>query len=126
MTAKNDSIIINRNGYDPMYLPEILKGTSNFNYLHVFVGDEASGKQIMEFNNKNNRDVRFIDMKTSEVSIARGESKNKNWLLETNDGKELIAYLFNLPENRYNRALGHKDKFNVYVNASKANTQGYL
>jgi len=58
-------------------------------------------------------------MKTSELSIMRGESKNQNWLLETNDTKELITYLLNLPENRYQKAINHKGKFNVYVSADK-------
>lgn len=56
----------------------------------------------------------------------RGESKNKNWMLETNDQKELITYLFNLPENRYYKALNHKGKFNIYVTDDKANTNEYV
>lgn len=45
------------------------------------MGDDQSGRQIQDFNNKYKRDVKFIDLKTSDLVIAKGESKNKNWLL---------------------------------------------
>lgn len=72
LTSKNDSLIIKNNGYKLSALPELLKKTNNSPYLHVFIGDDQSGRQVFDFNSKNKRDVKFIDVKTSDLVISKG------------------------------------------------------
>lgn len=103
----------------------MLKNTNNFNYLHVFVGDEQSGRQISDYNKKYKRDVKFIDVKTPDLVISKGSNINQHCLLETNDNRELLTFLFNLPENRYKKALRHRGIYNVFVNPKQPNTYIY-
>ena len=84
--------------------------------MHVFVGDDHSGRQVSDYNHRYGRDVKFIDMKTSDLRITKGDCGDRNWLLETNDRRELLTYLFNLPENRYNKAINHRGKYNLFIN----------
>lgn len=97
-----------------------MQGCSNFDYLHVFVGEDQSGRQISDYNAKHKRDLRFIDMKTSDLNIAKAEARNMHWLLGTNDSREMLTYLFNLPENRYQKALSHRGKYRLYANPKAA------
>ena len=57
--------------------------------------------------------------------MAKNECRCKEWLLETNDTDEMMTMLFNLPENRYYRALKHKGEYPVYVNSHNLNVQVY-
>lgn len=80
MTAKNDSIIVNSNGYDLADINNLLNRSTKFNHLQIFIGDQQSGKVISDFNDKKNKDVRFIDLKASPLIYMKGE-KGKNYLL---------------------------------------------
>ena len=90
------------------------------------MGDDLTGKMVTEFINKNKRDnIRFIDMKTSDLSIAKGGSRHRHYLLETNDRRELVTYLFNLPENRYYKALNHRGKYHLHLNPKNVGVYVY-
>lgn len=50
LTAKNDSVIVNSNGYELNELGGLLDRANKFNYLQIFIGDQQSGKLITDFN----------------------------------------------------------------------------
>lgn len=50
LTAKNDSVIVNSNGYELNELAGLLDRANKFNYLQIFIGDQQSGKLITDFN----------------------------------------------------------------------------
>ena len=85
----------------------MLRSTNNLSYLHVVIGDHQSEEIVQRFNQENNKNVKFIDVKTSEWQMAKGQPRSKEWILETNDTDEMMTYLFNLPENRYYKAKQH-------------------
>lgn len=55
-----------------------------------------------------------------------GDSKQQNFILETNEPDELTAFLYNLPENRYEKALKNRGKFVVYYNSNDINVSTYI
>jgi hypothetical protein len=113
LTAKNDSIIVNANGYELSELPGLLARAGKFNYLQVFVGDQQTGRAVAEFNQKRGKEVQFADAKASPL-LYMGQSGAS--LLETNEREELITFLYNIPENRYLKAINNRGKFLLYCN----------
>jgi hypothetical protein len=113
LTAKNDSIIVNANGYELSELPGLLARAGKFNYLQVFVGDQQTGRAVAEFNQKRGKEVQFVDAKASPL-LYMGQSGSS--LLETNEREELITFLYNIPENRYLKAINNRGKFLLYCN----------
>jgi hypothetical protein len=124
-TAKNDSVIVNSNGYELGEVGNLLGRASKFNYLQIFIGDQQTGKAVGEFNEKKGKEVQFIDVKASPLIYMRGE-KSRMHLLETNEREELITYLYNIPENRYAKAINNRGKFLLYCNPDEANIFPYL
>lgn len=92
----------------------MLNRATKFNYLQIFVGDQQSGKIISDFNQKKGTNIQFIDVKASPLLYMKNEKKNH--ILETNERDELISFLYNIPENRYIKALKNRGKFLFYSN----------
>ena len=79
LEAKNDSLIISErgNGYEIKELKKLLESANN-SYLHVFVGDHKSEDIIERERNKN---VRFVNVKTSDLQMTKNQGKFKEVLL---------------------------------------------
>lgn len=72
LTAKNDSVIVNSNGYELGELGGLLDRANKFNYLQIFIGDQQSAKAVSDFNEKKGKEVQFIDVKASPLLYMRG------------------------------------------------------
>jgi hypothetical protein len=103
----------------------LLNRSIKYNYLPIYIGDQNSEKIISDFNIKANKNINFIDAKASPITYAMNEHNKKNCMLETNEPDELTSFLYNLPENRYEKALKNHGKFVVYYNSNDKNVSPY-